>query len=220
MLKKTTRVLVVDDHTLFRKGLVVMLESFEDIEVVHDCANGAEALDFLRLNPIHVVLLDLDMPVLDGREAAKKIISKYPGTHIIIISMNDTLEVIAELIEIGVHSYLLKDAEPQEVKRAILSVINNDFYYNHLVSRALRQNFQRSNNKPNTDPVGKSILSPREIEVLQLICREMTVKEISEELHLSEQTILTHRKHLMKKIQAKNAVSLVRFAIQNQIITF
>ena len=220
MLKKSTRVLVVDDHTLFRKGLVLMLDAFEDIEVVHDCSNGSEALEFLKLNPIHVVLLDLDMPVLDGWETAKRIIGKYPGTHIIIISMNDTLEVIAELIEIGVHSYLLKDAEPQEVKRAIQSVINNDFYYNHLVSRALRQNFQKASSKPNTGPEGKSILSPREVEVLGLICREMTVKEISEELHLSEQTILTHRKHLMKKIQAKNAVSLVRFAIQNQIISF
>jgi DNA-binding NarL/FixJ family response regulator len=135
--------------------------------------------------------------------------------------MNDALEVIAELIEIGVHSYLLKDAEPQEVKRAIQSVINNDFYYNHRVSKALRQNFQRSNKKEEArDTPGKSILSPREVEVLQLICREMTVKEISEELHLSEQTILTHRKHLMKKIRAKNAVSLVRFAIQNEIIAF
>ncbi len=219
MLQKSTRVLVVDDHTLFRKGLVLMLESFEHLEVVHDCANGSEALEFLRTEPIDVVLLDLDMPVMDGWETTKKIIEKYPRTYIIIISMNDTLEVIAELIEIGVHSYLLKDAEPQEVKRAINSVINNDFYYNHLVSRALRQNFQRSNSKTETE-TGKSALSPREIEVLQLICREMTMKEISEELFLSEQTVLTHRKHLMKKIQAKNAVSLVRYAIQNKIVSF
>ena len=97
-------------------------------------------------------------------------------------------------------------------------MINNDFYYNQVVSKALRQNFQKT--RVSESQTKEANLTKREIEVLTLICQEMTVKEISEELILSEQTILTHRKHLMKKIQAKNAVSLVRFAIQNQIISF
>ena len=219
MIEKPIRVAIADDHTLFRKGLVMMVNSFDNLEVVDDFPNGKEVLNFLKQNPIDIVLLDLDMPVLDGWETSKKIISKYSNIHVIIISMNETLEVIADLIEIGVHSYLLKSAEPEEVKRAIHSVVNNDFYYNQLVSKALRQNIQRSNfKKPSNQD--ETSLTKREIEVLELICKEMTVKEISEELHVSEQTIQTHRKHMMKKISAKNGVSLVRYAIQNQIVSF
>lgn len=219
MLKKPIRVAIADDHTLFRKGMMMMVGGFENIEVIADFPNGKEALNFLKQNPIDIVLLDLDMPVLDGWETSRKIIAKYPGIHVIIISMNESLEVIAELIEIGVHSYLLKNAEPDEVRRAIQSVMNNDFYYNQLVSKALRKNIQRTNFKKPTHQ-DQANLTKREIEVLELICKEMSVKEISEELHLSEQTIQTHRKHMMKKINAKNGVSLVRYAIQNQIVSF
>ena len=219
MFEKPIRVAIADDHTLFRKGLMMMVGGFDKVEVIADFPNGKEALNFLKQNPIDIILLDLDMPVLDGWETSRKIIAKYPNIHIIIISMNDSLEVIAELIEIGVHSYLLKNAEPNEVKRAIHSVLNNDFYYNHVVSKALRQNIQRLNFKKPTHQ-DQAHLTKREVEVLELICKEMTVKEIGEELHLSEQTIQTYRKHMMKKIHGKNGVSLVRYAIQNQIVSF
>ncbi len=197
----------------------MMVSTFESCKVIADVSNGKEALEILKTEPIDIVLLDLDMPGLNGYETSRKIIGSFPKSHVIIISMNSSLEVIAELIEIGVHSYLLKDAEPSEVKRAINSVINNDFYYNQVVSKALRQNFQRSRVFDHKD-AERPNLTKREVEILQLICQELTVKEISDELNLSEQTVLTHRKHLMKKIQAKNAVSLVRFAIQNQLISF
>ena len=197
----------------------MMVSEFDNCYVTKVFNDGKETLNYLKTNPADIVLLDLDMPVMNGFETAKKIIAYHPNCYIIIISMNDSLETIAELIEIGVHSYLLKNAEPNEVKRAITSVINNDFYYNQLVSRALRQNIQKSLVlEPKTND--KSNLTKREIEVLQLICQELNVKEISEQLFLSEQTVLTHRKHLMKKVQAKNAVSLVRFAIQNKIVSF
>lgn len=219
MLERPVRVVVADDHTLFRKGLTMILSELENVEVSFDASNGKDVLNYLKSNNADIVLLDLDMPVMDGWETSKKILSKFPGIHIIIISMNDSLEVIAELIEIGVHSYLVKTAEPHEVKKAIQSVMSNDFYYNHLVSKALRQNFQKQSvHRP--DNIEASNLSKREVEVLELICQELTVKEISEKLFLSEQTVLTHRKHLMKKIQAKNAVSLVRYAIQNKIVSF
>lgn len=218
MYKRPINVVIADDHTLFRKGLVMVVSTFENCNVAADFSNGLEALEYLRQEPVDLILLDLEMPEINGYDTARKIIASYPKTHIIIISSNSSLEVIAELIEIGVHSYLLKDAEPAEVQKAILSVINNDFYYNQVVSKALRQNFQKT--RVSESQTKEANLTKREIEVLTLICQEMTVKEISEELILSEQTILTHRKHLMKKIQAKNAVSLVRFAIQNQIVSF
>ncbi|MEP5611335.1 MAG: response regulator transcription factor, partial [Cyclobacteriaceae bacterium] len=123
------------------------------------------------------------------------------------------------LIEIGVHSYLLKNADPEEVHKAIISVRNNDFYYNQLVSSALRNKIQREGIEKKSIQ-NRGDVSPREIEILQLICQELTMKEIGEKLFLSEQTIQTHRKNLMRKTQAKNAVGLVKFAFQNGIASF
>ncbi|MEQ9466867.1 MAG: response regulator transcription factor [Ekhidna sp.] len=211
-------ILVTDDHTLFRRGTMMLLESFEEVAEVDDAENGKEALEKLSTENFHLILLDLEMPVMDGWETAKKIVSKHPDVKIIMISMHDSLQIISDLIEIGVHSYLLKNAEPDEVHKAILSVVNNDFYYNHLVSKALHKKVQK-------DGIDRGVarradVSPREIEILQLICQELTMKEIGEKLYLSEQTVHTHRKNLMKKTKAKNAVGLVKFAFQNGIAGF
>lgn len=211
-------ILVTDDHTLFRRGTMMLLESFDEVSKVDDAENGKEALDKLGCEDFNLILLDLEMPIMDGWETAKKIVAKHPEVKIIMISMHDSLQIISDLIEIGVHSYLLKNAEPDEVHKAILSVVNNDFYYNQLVSKALHKKVQK-------DGVDRGVarradVSPREIEILQLICQELTMREIGEKLFLSEQTVHTHRKNLMKKTKAKNAVGLVKFAFQNGIAGF
>lgn len=211
-------VLVTDDHTLFRRGTMMLLQSFEEVGNVEEAENGKEALEKLNDKQFDLLLLDLEMPVMDGWEASKKITAKHPDVKIIMISMHDSLQIISDLIEIGVHSYLLKNAEPEEVHKAIISVVNNDFYYNQLVSKALHKKVQK-------DGIDKGVgrradISPREIEILQLICQELTMKEIGEKLFLSEQTVHTHRKNLMKKTKAKNAVGLVKFAFQNGIASF
>ncbi len=211
-------ILVTDDHTLFRRGTMMLLESFQEVGEVDDAENGKEALEKLNDGNFDLVLLDLEMPVMDGWETAKKIVSKFPEIKIIMISMHDSLQIISDLIEIGVHSYLLKNADPDEVYKAILSVINNDFYYNQLVSKALHKRVQKDG--INKGVARRADVSPREIEVLQLICQELTMKEIGEKLFLSEQTVHTHRKNLMRKTKAKNAVGLVKFAFQNGIAAF
>jgi DNA-binding NarL/FixJ family response regulator len=211
-------ILVTDDHTLFRKGTMMLVQSFDEVGLVEEAENGKQALEKLAEGSFDLILLDLEMPVMDGWETAKKITSKYPEVKIIMISMYDSLEIISDLIEIGVHSYLLKDAEPAEVRRAITSVINNDFYYNQLVSKALHKKIQK--NGIDKGVARRADISPREIEILQLICQELTMKEIGEKLFLSEQTVHTHRKNLMKKTKAKNAVGLVKFAFQHGIASF
>lgn len=208
-------ILVIDDHTLFRRGTMMVVRSFDEVQKVEEAENGKLGLEKLDESEFDLVLLDLEMPVMDGWETAKKIVSKHPDVKIIMISMHDSLSIISDLIEIGVHSYLLKNAEPDEVHRAMLSVINNDFYYNQLVSKALHKKVQKDGLEKGIARRGD--ISPREIEVLQLICQELTMKEIGEKLFLSEQTIHTHRKNLMKKTKAKNAVGLVKFAFQNGI---
>lgn len=219
MNDKTINVLIADDHTLFRKGMSMMVKTFPGVETVHDVENGQKALDFMANQPVDILLLDLEMPVLDGWETSKKVVSKFPDTYIIMISMHDSLSLISDLIEIGVHSYLLKSAEPEEVQKAMVSVINNDFYYNQLVAKALHQKVKQSGHEKLYSHE-KSQLTKREIEILELICQELTMKEIGEHLFISEQTIHTHRKNLMRKTEAKNAVGLVKFAIQNQIVSF
>lgn len=216
---KAIRVLIADDHTLFRKGMSMMVKTFPGVVSVHDVENGQKALDYLSENPVDILLLDLEMPVLDGWETSRKVVNNFPNTYIIMISMHDSLKLISDLIEIGVHSYLLKSAEPEEVQKAMISVINNDFYYNQLVAKALHQKV-RSGNADKLLEDDKNQLTKREIEILELICQELTMKEIGEKLYISEQTIHTHRKNLMKKTEAKNAVGLVKFAIQNHIVSF
>ncbi len=219
MTSEKLNILVADDHTLFRKGTMMLLETFDEVDQIDDAKNGKEALQKLDEGHFDLVLLDLEMPVMDGWETSKKIVSKFPKTKIVMISMHDSLQIISDLIEIGVHSYLLKNADPEEVHKAIISVRNNDFYYNQLVSTALRKKIQREGIEKKSVQ-NRGDVSPREVEILQLICQELTMKEIGEKLFLSEQTIQTHRKNLMRKTQAKNAVGLVKFAFQNGIASF
>lgn len=205
-------VLVTDDHTLFRKGTMKLIESFDEIGNVYEAENGEEAMKVINSEKIDLVLLDLEMPVMDGWETARRIIDRHPDIYVIMISMYDNLKIISDLIEIGVHSYLLKNADPEEVRTAIKGVFNNQFYYNQLVSKALHTKLKGQSSLETGE------LTKREVEIIRLICQELTMREISERLFLSEQTVLTHRKNLMKKIQAKNAVSIVRHAIQTGIV--
>lgn len=219
MNDKAINVLIADDHTLFRKGMSMMVRTFPGVETVQDVENGQKALDHMSNTQVDILLLDLEMPVLDGWETSKKVVSMFPDTYIIMISMHDSLSLISDLIEIGVHSYLLKSAEPEEVQKAMVSVINNDFYYNQLVAKALHQKVKQGGTEKLFSHE-KSALTKREVEILELICQELTMKEIGEQLFISEQTIHTHRKNLMRKTESKNAVGLVKFAIQNQIVSF
>ncbi|MFT6866369.1 MAG: two-component system response regulator DegU [Cyclobacteriaceae bacterium] len=208
-------VLIADDHTLFRKGMVMMLKTFPGIKSVHDAENGQKALDLMKDVKIDIVLLDIDMPVLDGKDTARKILSKYSDCRIIMVSMHDSLSTVSELIDIGVHGYLLKSGTPKEVQTAIQFVRNNDFYYNQIVAKALKNTID--NHLVNGE---KSGVTRRESEILRLICEELTMREIGEKLFISEKTIHTHRKNLMKKTHAKNAVGLVKYAIQHKIVSF
>lgn len=212
--KEEINILIADDHTLYRKGLKALLNTIEQIKHIDEASDGKEAIKMLQLYHYDIILIDLEMPKMDGWATSRKILKKFPETKIIVISMHDSLQVISDLIEIGVHSYLLKNAELEDVKRAIFSVLNNEFYYNKLISKALSKKI-----KPD-ETVKTTIndLSSREIEVLQLICKEYTAKEIGEQLSITEQTILTHRKNLLKKTKVKNIVGLVKFAVQNSII--
>ena len=214
------KVYIADDQTLFRKGMSRLVKTFDNVAEVKEAGHGEELLELMKTEPADVILMDLDMPVMDGVEASEKVLNKYPKTKIVILSMHDTHQHVFYLMELGAHAFLLKNAEPEEVEKAIISVVENDFYQNDLVVEALRKgamNRKKNQGRPMFDH--NITLSDREREILLLICRELTMKEIGAKLSLSEKTIQNHRARMMDKLDVRNTVGLVKYAYESGLIT-
>jgi DNA-binding NarL/FixJ family response regulator len=212
------KVYIADDHTLFRKAMVTLLQTFERIAMVKDAENGKELLTLIKFEKPDVAIVDLQMPVMDGSETCGHIISKYPDVKLIILTMHDSNKFILHMVEMGVHAFLLKNSEPDELERAIYSVIEKDFYHNNLVASVLRRNVKEK--LPKNRSLFQSVeLTDRENEILLLICKEMTLKEISQHLFLSENTVRNHKVNIMEKVGVNNVVGLVKFAYETGLIT-
>lgn len=214
---KKISIALVDDHVLFRKGLAAVLKTFESIEVVHQASNGVELLEMLKNVEVDVVLLDLEMQGMDGMQTTKKLNEAFPEVKIIILSMYDDDHFIQHLMELGANGYLLKDTEPEEVIIAVQSAYENGFYFNERVSKVVINGLIKKNK---VKPVfrGNVKLSPRELEVLALICQEQTNVEIGEQLFLSSRTIEGYRNRLLEKTNTRNTAGLVVFALKNNLV--
>lgn len=211
------RIALADDHTLFRKGMIALLQSQPDFEVVADCDNGKQLLDSLSEHPADVVLLDLEMPEMDGMATTKALAASLPEVMVIILSMHNDEQFIVHLMESGAKGYLLKNTDPDEIEQAIRSVHETGYYFSDLVSRTMLQGlvhkhdmFPKFNNQ--------DALSEREIEVLKLICAERTTTEIGEELFISPRTVEGHRNNILQKTGARNTAGMVVYAIKNQLV--
>jgi DNA-binding NarL/FixJ family response regulator len=212
MTKKIT-VYIADDHTLFRKAMVKLLASFENVGNVKDAGNGRELLNLVKHETPDVVIIDLQMPVLDGIETCELLTKKYPGVKIIVLTVHDSERYILHMIEMGAHAFLLKSSKPEELERAIHAVVEKDFYHNELVASTLRKSVR--DHKAIERPLFKKVeLSEREREILSLICNELTIREIGLKLSLSENTVRNHRVNIMDKVGVKNTVGLVKFAYE------
>lgn len=214
---KKYKVYIADDHTLFRKAMVNLLKTFDRVSEVRDAENGKELLQLIKYEEPHVAIVDLQMPVMDGAETCEHIIKKNPGVKVIILTMHDSQKYILHMMEMGVHAFLLKNTEPDELEKAIYSVIEKDFYHNDLVAAVLRKNVTEK--KAGQRPSFKHAeITEREKEVLVLICHELTIKEISQRLSLSENTVRNHRVNMMDKIGVSNTVGLVKYAYESGIV--
>ncbi len=219
MNPKKIRIALVDDHVLFRRGMMAMLGLNEELEVVFDCGNGAEALNILKEQPVDIVLMDLEMPGLDGTAATQQITSAYPDVSVIVLSMHDDEQFIVHLMKAGAKGYLLKNAEPEEIIAAIQSVFETGFYFNDRVSRVMLSGLMEDTRmKPKFS--GQEELSKREIEVLRLICEEKTTTEIGEALFISPRTVEGHRNNILLKTGARNTAGMVVYAIRNRLVDF
>jgi DNA-binding NarL/FixJ family response regulator len=211
---------IADDEALFRKGMIALLQDEQDITVVLEASNGEDLLRKLRLaEPFpQVLLLDLNMPELNGIEASRIIREAYPDLKIVVLSTHFSSAFVLNMIEIGAAAYLPKNTDPEEVRQTILDVVSNGFSYSQGVMEVIRENLlQKTRPKLQPQPFG-SELTGREKEILQLICEEYTTAEIAEKLYISPRTVDGHRNNLMEKLGCKNVAGLVVYAIQNELV--
>jgi len=204
---KKLRIYIADDHTFVRKGMIRLLKTFERVILVKEAPNGKELLKMVKESPPNAVILDLEMPVMSGTEAAQHLINQFPNVKILVLTMHTEDYYILNLMEMGVHGFLDKNTEPEEVERALYSVIDKDFYRNQIINDAMRNGITKKS-------IEHVKLTPREVEILLLICKEQTPTEISDRLSISEKTFFNHRVHILEKINGKNNVSIVKFAYE------
>ena len=219
-MKSGIKIALVDDEILFRHGIKFIIDREVDLEVVVEAANGSELLDYLANNDNlpDIVLADLKMPVLNGVEMTKILQKKYPEIKIIALTSYDTPAFIANMLDVGASSFILKNSKPEDLLYVIREVAEKGFYYTDKILKTLKEiEVQNKNVKSELDA---AFLSPREIEVLQLICEQKNTAQIAEILFISPRTVEGHRTNLLLKTDSKNIAGLVVFAIQNRITSF
>ncbi|WP_158729737.1 MULTISPECIES: response regulator transcription factor [unclassified Flavobacterium] len=212
-MKTTNKIIIVDDHLLFSQSLKLLINSFDDFEVVNSFENGKEFINHLQENPdtnVDLVLLDVNMPILDGLSTIKWIKENQPNLNVIALSVNNDDETIIKMITNGAKGYLLKDTSPKIFQEAIIAVIEKGFYFTELVSSILINRIDNDSKK--------IILKEKELIFLKLACTEKTYKEIAEEMFLSPKTIDGYREVLFEKLEIKTRIGLVLYAIKNKIV--
>jgi DNA-binding NarL/FixJ family response regulator len=207
------RIIITDDHQLFRNGLKILLNAFPEFEVAGEASNGEEFLQLLKTTQADVALMDINMPEMDGIEATRKGLKLYPGIHFIALSMYGEEEYYYKMVDAGAKGFLLKDSDISEVKEAIISVSKGGSYFSQELLYHVIQKFKHRENESKT-----ANLSKREKEILFKICEGFSNQEIAETLFISKRTVDKHRANLLGKTNSKNTASLILFAIRNKLI--
>ncbi|MEK7226380.1 MAG: response regulator transcription factor [Bacteroidota bacterium] len=211
------KIIIADDYKIFREGLKVGLSADEGLEVISEADNGEDLVKLLDIYTPDVILMDLKMPIMDGMEATKIVRKKFPTMKVLVVSMYEDDKFIIHLMENGANGYLLKNAEPDEIRRSIYAVHENGYYFNDLVNKALLKKLVLKNNfKPSFNQ--NIDLTEREQEVLKMICEEKTAAEIAKEIFLSPRSVEGIRQRLIEKIGVRNTAGLVMFAVKNGIV--
>lgn len=211
------KIAIADDYKIFREGLKVGLSADEALEVVLEADNGEDLLKGLETITPDIILMDLKMPLMDGMEATREVRKKYPTIKVLVVSMYEDDKFIIHLMENGANGYLLKNTEPDEIRRSIYAVHENGYYFNDLVNKALLKKLVLKNNlKPSFNQNVE--LTEREQEVLKLICEEKTAAEIAKEIFLSPRSVEGIRQRLIEKVGVRNSAGLVMFAVKNGLV--
>ncbi len=211
------KVAIADDHKIFRKGVVLSLRPFANIKFVLEAGHGDELLDKLDEAEPDVILMDLRMPGKDGIETTKIVSKKYPHIKVLVLSMYEDERFVYHLMENGANGYLLKNADPQEIRRAIMDVTEKGYYLNNFVNRIL---LKKSHSRQKVIPSlnNEVTLTDKERDVLRFICMEFTAQEIAQKMEISARTVEAIKDRLMERFGCKNTAGLVFFAVKNSLI--
>ncbi len=210
-MEEPIRIALVDDHRLFRSGIASLIEDFDSYTILFEAGDGEEMIT--KINPSlkpHIVLLDINMPKMNGIASARWLRDNHPEINIIVLSMFEDAEKVLTMVKMGVKGYLLKDAEPYEFEEALHKVAQNEVYYPEFVTRHLVDSI-------NID-LSITKLNNRELEFLKLAATELTYKEIADHMCLSSRTVDGYRDQLFEKLQIKSRIGLVLYAIKHKLI--
>ncbi|OGX81964.1 DNA-binding response regulator [Hymenobacter lapidarius] len=216
------RILLADDHTILRDGIRALLSADADLEVVGEASNGAEVLSLLETTPADVVLMDVQMPVLDGFATVPEVRQRFPEVRVLVLTMLDHENYVTRMFEAGASGYVLKNATINEITHAIRTVAaGNSFLCTEIGMSMLYKAVAHAPGTPliSTDGVATADLTARELEVLKLIAEGLTNGEISDKLFTSKRTIETHRQNIIAKTQAKNTAALIKLAVSRGLIS-
>jgi DNA-binding NarL/FixJ family response regulator len=207
------RIIIADDHQLFRNGLKLLLNSFTEFEVTGEASNGEEFLRLLKTTPADIALMDISMPEMDGIEATRRGLKICPSLNIIALSMYGEDEYYYKMVDAGAKGFLLKDSDISEVREAIITVIKGGSFFSQELLYHVIQKIRLREQEPKS-----AVLSKREKEILLKICEGFSNQEIAEALFISKRTVDKHRANLLGKTNSKNTASLILYAIRNKLI--
>ena len=212
------KILLADDHLLFRDGIKSLLNDIDNIEIIEEVANGKELLKKLETSSPDIIIVDISMPLMSGIEATRIITEEYPAIKVLILSMHNDEEFILDSIKSGAKGYLPKDTGRDELLKAIYSISNGEEYYNKDISDTILKAIIKKT-KSGSKLINKiPTLTNREIEIIKLVAEGFLNKEIADKLCISIRTVDSHKNNIMQKLKLNSTVDLVKYAIRNNLI--
>lgn len=205
------KIVIADDHQMFIDGIRSLLAGNSSLQIVAEAHNGSEALQAIVQQQANLVLLDVNMPVMDGLSALKELKEKHPAVKVIMLTMHNSSDHIQKLLKAGADGYILKNTGKEELSLGIETVMRGKSFFSREVTEVIMENLQGKKSRAQT----VTELTARETEVLKLIVKELTTHEIAEQLFISPNTVETHRKNLISKLNVKNVAGLVKYALQH-----
>lgn len=212
------RILICDDHKIIRDGILAMLEDMKNIEVVAEANSGHQAVDHCRSKEVDLVIMDITMPEMDGIEATRIIKEEFPNIEVLALTMMKEDEHIRQMVAAGASGYISKSSGMEELADAIEIIMKGDHYFGQEAVDTIMQDLVKSSGKKKTSSATEA-LTEREQEILEHICMELTNQEIADKLFISVRTVDAHRRNLLKKTGARNTAGLVKYAINNKLIS-
>lgn len=214
---ETIKVAIADDHKIFRDGIKMALSGKDYLKIIWEAEDGKDLIHKMKIKLPDVLLMDIRMPEMDGINAISILRKEYEAIKIIVLTMYDDQEMISKMMEMGANAYLTKTTDPEEIYNAILTCMNDDYYFNELLNKAVLLKLQQKKNTRQFYP-NPVTFNEKEISILKLIAQDKTTEEISKEVYLSPRTIETIRQNMKTKVGAKTIAGLVMYGMRNKLI--